>query len=456
VSTTEGHQNGLPEGTRLIRPHVRPEDFLATLLMGSGRTLAISHPECNCDVTRSVAILLSYREVQRVLINEDLVRALLEVTNWGDTEMQHDGSITSDMQRAMFGIRQSLFKNIYDLSASPEFAAKYATGVECPNLIVDCIDALTDVSNLQHNKKAANTIPAASACVILANLTKSTEYALFLVQRRNVHVSLGLILRQRQDSTTLFPAIALLDRLAIPPENKTAMFGAGVIYELPRFLTGFDVQPRIQREAVSVMRKVIMGHPEQVSGIGVCTFVQAGEKGKERRIERPQEQSGLLAAMNLFRRTSDPETKIEIGRLLVEVCRTLCRSTGGHPEHAENPIRLAFGSASDIANPVAHIACNGASQEVRGEGWFGLTMLSTWEYGRPFVMECLAEEGIQKKLEEALRAGDLALSQNIGLLLTKLHLFPSHLVLPSTRAFLERAATTLGLPQIWPVVALAA
>ncbi len=445
----------LPHSTRLTRPQIRPKDILSELLTGSGRRLAMTNPECNGDVTRTIAVLLSDAEMQRELIHDDLLELFLEVPNWGSIS-SGDDERNPGAPRAKAMVQQSLFKTTYDVTALPEFTARFGKGNECPKLVTACIDALRDVSNLRQTKKAANSVPAASACVVLANLTKSTEYALFLVQRKNVHLSLGLILRQREDTVTLFPAIALLDRLAIPPENKTAMFGAGIIYELPRFLTGFDVQPRIQREAVSVIRKIILGHPQHVSGIGLCIPVNAQEHAQDQKPERIQEQSGLLAALNLFRRTTEVETKIEIGRLVIEVCRTLLHSTGGHSERAENAVHQAFGSACDIANPVTYLACNGPSEEVRGEGWFGLAVLSTWEHGRPFVMECLTREEVQKSMDEAMKNGDRTFGQNISLMLTRLHHFPSRLVLPSTREFLEHAASNAGLPPIWPVLALAA
>lgn len=442
----------MPEGTRLIRPDVHPKDFLAELLTGSGRALATSNPECNCDVASALAVLLSHVEAQQELISEDLVEAFLELPSWKSTEEAGDQPVEPGIEASLFTLRQALFKIVYDISALSSFEAKYGSGTDFPKLITKCIDALGNVSNLRQSK-VFHTIPAASACIVLANLTSSTEYALFLVQRKKVHLSLGLILRQWDDSTTIFPAISLLDRLAIPPENKIAIFDAGIFYELPRFLIKFDVFPRVQREAVSTMRKIIAGQMTHVSGIGVSLV---GHSGEEPDSERTQEQSGLLAALNLFGRTSDVETKTEIGRLIIEVCRTLFQSTKGYPEKAETAMRQAFGSASDIADCVAYMACNWASRELQGEAWFGLAILSTWEYGRPFVMECLGKKELQDKLEEALRGGERAFVDNISLMLTKLRRFPSYLALASTRDFLENAATIAGIPVIWPLLAPAA
>ena len=445
----------MPEGTRLTRPDVNPRDFLAELLTGSGRVLAMSSPECSCNVASAVTTVLCHVEAQQELISQDLVEIFLELPSWKSTNEARDQAVDPSIETALFKLRQSSFKIVYDISALPSFEARYGSGTEYPKLIAKCIDALGNVSNLRQSK-VFNMIPAASACIVLANLTCSTEYALFLVQRKNVHLSLGLILRQREDSATLFPAIALLDRLAIPPDNKIAMFGAGIIYELPWFLINFDVLPRIQREAVSAMRKIIAGHLEHVSGIGVCTVRDLAEEAEGPNAKRTQEQSGILAALNLFGRTDDVETKIEIGRLIIEVCRTIFQSTKGRPEQAENAVRLAFGSASDIADCVAYVACNGTSRETQGEGWFGLAILSTWEHGRPFVMECLGQEELQNQLEKALRGGERAFVDNISLMLTKLRHFPSYLALTSAREFLENAATIAGIPVIWPVLTPAA
>ena len=441
---------------RLVRPDLRPKDFLTELLTGSGRSLALSHPECSCDITRTIAILLSQDEVQRELICEDLVRPFLEVPNWENANTEDDDAVGSDVPGQMAMVQQSLFRSIYDVTALPEFVARYAKGAECSKLVSECIDALGDVANLHPIKKTVTTIPAASACVVLANLTRSVEFALFLVQHKKVHLSVGLMLHQREDSTTLFPAIALLDRLSIPTENKSAIFNAGIVYEVPRFLTGFDAQPTIQREAVSVLRKIMVGHPEHLSGLGVSIPINAGGRPQDQSPPRTEEQSGLLAALNLFRRTSNVEAKIEVGRLVVEVCRTLLHLTVGHPEDVESAVHQIFGNAGKIARPITFLACNGPSQAVRGEGWFGLAVLSIWEHGRPSVINCLADKDVQQKMDEALEAGERALCENISLMLTKLHLFPRNLVSASTRDTLERAASNVGLPPIWPVMAAAA
>ncbi len=412
----------------------------------------MSHPECSCDVTRAIAILLSQEEIQQELIREDLVCPFLEVPSWEGSKSEHNNTAGRKVSRAMTTVQQSLFKTIYDVSALPEFAARYAKVNECPKLISDCVNALGNVSNMRQTNVSVAAIPATSACVILANLTKSTDFALFLVQNRKVHLAIALILRQREDSTTLFPALALLDRLAIPPQNKVAIVDDSVISELLRFLIDFDVQPVVQREAVSVMRKVIVGFPKHVSAIGVGIAANGEPRRNRQILERNAEQSGLLAALNLFRRTEDGDIKIEVGRLVVEVCRTLLHSTRGQPELAEGAVRQALGSADDIAFPVSFLASHGPSQQVCGEGWFGLAALSTWEHGRPLVMACLADEAVQKKMEKALEGGERASCQNISLMLTELRLFPGHLVLKPTRLFLEGAAHREGLPTIWPVM----
>jgi hypothetical protein len=417
----------------------------------------MSNLACNRDVTRAIAVLLSQTAVQQDLIHEDLVMAFFEVADWENKNMDDDEVANWKPTKGMSETQQSLLKSVYDVSALREFAAKYAKEDQCPKLVNDCIATLEDLSNLQQEEKAMNTIQIASACIVLANLTRSKGFALFLVQDRKVHLSLGVILRQLQNMTTLFPTLALLDRLSIPPENKFAIAASGIIHELPRFIVEFDVQPRIQREAISVMRKVMIGQAEYVSAIGVCIPANIEGCPHEQEFERAQEQSGLLAAFNLFRRSSDVETRIEIGRLIVEACRSLLHSPKGHIKKAANAFYQTFGRVNEVASPISYLACNGASRDVRGEGWFGLAILSTWEHGRPLVIDCLADEAVQKKMEEDLKEGERAFCQNISLILTKLHSFPSHLVLASTRDFLERAANSAGLPRIWPVVmALAA
>lgn len=409
----------------------------------------MSNSECLSEVLKSIAFLMSHVEIQRALINHDLVSSFLETSKWEPKTEGVDESGDSSMSKAVSVARQSLLKATYDLSALPEFSSRYGKAEEVPRLVEECIDAILPPSKLENTKKAVKSISAASACVILANLTQSTEYASFLTQRKHIHQSLALLLRQWEDSATIFPALALLDRLAIPQENKTAMFSAGFLYDLPRFLIGFDVQPGIQREAVSVMRKIVAGHPERVRAISVCKSGEPEDGQPGRTKEKKDSESGLLASWNLFKRTNDDQIKMEIGRLIVEVCRILFHSIGEHPEQAKDGTRSVFGRAIDIACPLAYLICNAASRDIQGEGWFGLAMLSTWEFGRPFVVQSLGNEDVQRNLEIALREGDRAFQQNISLMLTKLHLVQTNLVSAQTRDFLERAAKAAGIPPIW-------
>jgi hypothetical protein len=414
----------------------------------------MSSRECNYDVTRTIAVLLSQQRAQRELIRGDLVRVYLEVPIWNSSKIEDNIVAGADVSKPTAVVQQSLFSSIYAVSALPEFAAKYMS--TSSKLVNACIDALRDASSLSQTMEPTTSIPAAAACIVLANLTTSADFALLLVQSRKVHLSVGELLRQRDDSTTLFPAIALLDRLAIPKENKLAIVQAGVIHELPRFLMGFDVKPMIQREAVSLIRKLLAGFPDHVSEIGACMTIICEKNGNGRSLERTTKQSGLLAALDLFRRTNDAQIKVETGRLVVEICRTLFRLANGNADLADVSVREAFGTASDIAHPIRYLVCNGTTQEVRGEGWFGLAVLSTWKQGRTFVMDCLNNQDVQNKMEETLKGGERAMCQNITLMLAQLHLFPSRFVQIPTSIFLERAAHSVGLPPIWPVMASAA
>jgi hypothetical protein len=438
----------IPVGSRLRRPD-ESSDYLRSLLTGSGRNLALTNAECLRDLTRSIAILIGNFDVQQEVIKQDLVKPFLEVLNWNSPDVEAHFAAADYLSKTLANVRQSLLKTMYDLSAEPEFGARYGEGPSCPQLVSECIAALEDLSSLTQRTETSiqKAIPAASACVILANLTKSVNYAQFLV-RRKVHLSLALILRQRSDFETLFPAAALLDRLTIPPENKIAMFEAGVLYEIPRLLIGCDLQPRTQQGAISALRNIIRAQPEHASSIGVCT--PATQEA------RPPEESSLLAALNLFRRTTDEENKLEIGRLFVEMCRTFFQSTMRRPQGTEDPIRLAFGNVTDIIDPITHLACNDTAPALRGEGWLGMALLSTWEYGRSRIVESLAKEDLQKKLEEILRDGDQACLQNISLMLTKFREFPNPKIPETTREVLKKACDLAGIPTDMPIVPPAA
>ena len=434
----------------MTRPVVRSRDYLSPLLSGTGRKLAMSVPSCSHDILRSVVVLTSRSEVQQALIDEDLIEAFFKVPTWISTVAgKDDAAIIPPIADK---VRQSILQNIYQLSASNGFVAKYGSGAMLSSLTPLSLDAIETAASLPSGVADVDKISPIPACIILANSIRQKEDALFLVHNKGIHLPLTMLLLEQADQSIIFPAMALLCRLAITPANKPALFATGIIQSMARFFNHFDLHPAVQREALSALQSIVEGSLDRMFAIGARPVQEdlGGDQGTS--FPFSENSSSMLAALRLFQRTSDLEVKTQVGRLVVEICRTLFQSRNDHPTKVDNACGKLFDEKPFLVECLVFLVCEAPTKGSQMQGWFALAVLSTWNWGQSVVLQSLENDAMRNRIESALDEDDHAVKQNIGRMLTAVDHLQGQNINEYIRSFVQqcisRLSSTVSTPEM--------
>ena len=430
--------------------------LLTELIRGPGSRLAAFDTECRLAVCSTLINLLSHDIYRKALIAGDLLRSFISLAYPNSSKaFQADSEPDENLSQC----RRGVLKTLYPVCALPDFATAYPLSTA---LAQDCLTAvraphLTQTKN--NTRHSAELLPPSIACVILTSLTQSEQTALALIADHKISEPLPDLLSSPDSPDSpdiVYPAVSFVGRLALPAPNKPALLKHGLLAALHRFLTpAFDAAPAVQREAVTAIRRLVAGSPPQT----IASMRPSTEKPlKETQATEKQSSSQsttdvtattnnndsdsndfLAAALTLFHRCDDRALKLEIGRLAIEICRSLWPSSpsqlpsslpssspahGGNPEDAETETNTRFntalgglssGSRRAFASAIAFVILHGENAGARAEGWFGFALLagsgsgsgSGSAGGRGLVLGCFdAEEDVRAQMEKVVAEGE--------------------------------------------------
>ena len=393
--------------------------LLTQLIRGPGSRLAVSDTECRLAVCNTLMNLLSHDVYRRKLIAGNLLRPFLSMAYpippeslHANAEWQEDHERDSNLLQC----RQGVLKILYSICALPDFAIAYPLRTELAKGCLTCVREPHLTKSKQDIKYGRPLLPLSVACVILASLTQSEHIALALVLEHKIYECLSDLLYCTDDQDVLYPAINFIGRLALPVANKSTLLEHGLLGAMQRFLT-LDAAPNVQREAVIAIRRLVTGSRQ--------TPAMMRREEQSQYTDVAAKDSELAAALALFRRADDRTLKLEIGRLAIEICRSLWASANGKPAEAEakfetmveGPCRQAF------ADAIAFVVLHGENPGARGEGWFGFAMISVWQIGRDLIVKCLNEE-LLAEINRVVAEGSGPGYQNLRVVLAKMNAVP--------------------------------
>lgn len=403
--SSSNHSVVYPEYSRL----------LVDLLRGPGLRLAACDTECRVAVCSTTVNLLSQDSLQKCLISGGLVRAFIAlayVESTDSTDTDSEPSTDSETEANLLQCQHAVLKALYSICAFPEFVTAHPLDSD---LAKQCIAAVRAPESLgvSYNQ---GTLPRSAACVILASLTQSEQIAKALVEGDKVHEYLPELLQNETDTEVLYPAINFIGRLALPASNKAILVESGLLTAMRRFFDQ-DTMPNVQREAGITVRRLVAGSPKTLAIIGMAPT--------NSNLETPAAPSELAAVLDLFERTDDAALKLEIGRLAIEICRTLWALHSGQPDMAEGEFALVIGQCGQIfADAIAFVILNGEGPGARGEGWFGFAMMSVWTVGGELIVNCLNSEEMLIEVKKVVASGSGPGYQNLRLVLAKMSTMP--------------------------------
>ena len=362
---------------------------LENLVKGAGLLLARSDSDCRLSICKSVINLLSHDQARAILLEADLLEDFVSLAF--PTQPEESGAGDEGYEGSdLVPVQSAALKTLYSICASPEFSTK---------LTLDSSLTRKSLTSIRGSNGAPGQpgIPLNVACILLASLVTSEAIAQDLFQREQIHTYLPQLLRNT-DPGVLYPAISLLSRLALLPPAKTALVENGLLGSLQPFFS-VDTAPQVQREAVIAFRRMIAGCPRAVATItaGSADVPPSTRPGGTDEGELPTH-----AVFSLFRRTSDRTTKMEIGRLSIEICRLVRSAAAGDAQEMGDRFARTVGPSDGrpFTDSIALAILHGGGPGPCGEGWFGFAVLSLWAAGRRLVLDCLDRD---EKLRDEVR-----------------------------------------------------
>lgn len=401
-------------------------------LLTKGSELANVDVDCRVSICQSVLNIFSQTECRSAVVSIDGAIWKLIHLPYGLNE--------DDDHEPLLPYRKEFLKLIYNISAQEAYGNRFNAQSK---LIQDCIQSLGGHKQQSDLENAAKPLdearsrlvgPWASMCVLVANTLISPDRAKRLVCETSIAaVITGLIRSLSKSDDILLPAVDVALRLALSREGQDALHAVKTISAVSLILNprsevnsiGMD----IQREAVTLVRLVIKGRAEYLSEL---TF-------ESQRSEGTRQPSDIMAVIfSLFEKTNDTRTKTEIGRLFIEILRTLFSSAQPHsltvsnasqtnPSHVslamESTFLSIFGSVASssltasspsppytIADMISYILTqpqppvqlssipappSSPQIQAEAEAWFGLALLASLPITHPWLFSALGRNDLQ-------------------------------------------------------------
>lgn len=331
-----------------------------------------------CSLVNCLATYLQNERFQRVCIQHGLVERVLSLLHHS-YDLQIDESSSDDM-RSLVQLRLKVNQTLSDLSALSEFNKLYPLGSPLFKMLESYLD--TDEDQLQ-----------ICSCVMLGNLARSDEVCARMVREFRIHERLVSILKSDAKGAVLHAAMGFLKNLAIASDNRAFLASAGVIPAVSR-LWAFETVPQVQFSAVSLVRQVTVSSVENISQLLEPLSTDPDSPAHNK--------TYLSLLLSLFGRSDSTPIKMEIGRTIASICRTINSRTREGSEELNVLFERLFNLHPDIARPIGAMITQKEWPVVRSEGWFALALMASSKQGSVAVVDCLQNVDVYKLLEETL------------------------------------------------------
>lgn len=397
-------------------------------LLTQGSILTRQDPECCASICQAIMNIFSQKPTRQGLIS--IEGALWQLINLPYLTPNTDKEINESLNP----YKKVILKLVYEVSSLEAYGNKFNVETK---LIQSCLGVLfRGLWNMRPSSppsaspsglsETIEAYPYSSTLVLLSNSIVSTDRAIALLQtspRLTFHLA-GLI-QNVSDYEILHPAIDLATRLALCDEGQKQLYKAGILRAVGELLkptsevNGAGIE--IQRETINLIRLVIKGHGEYTSALNTMNFEFQHGSHTDQDGSPHTEQSLVARVFHLFHHTTDTATKTAIGRLVIELLRTMASasnlesvvSTENSKTQAlstlESRLNSIFdpsatstslssdssaGSSRNPALPIADIITQTQDQPAaqEAEAWFGLGLLSSFPSFHASILHALAAD----------------------------------------------------------------
>ncbi|KAI1977864.1 hypothetical protein LOZ51_005793 [Ophidiomyces ophidiicola] len=354
------------------------------------------------SITAAFANYSQQPDVQDVCISEGLVeQALLVFSRCCGIS---DKDISSDDQQALSLIRLKLTHTLSDLSGLP----LYTHTCHLTSIVTGML--------IQWLKSSSEPLKICAA-IMLGNLARCDEICESMVQNVQLHLHLIPMLDSSSSTAVIHAALGFLKNLAIPAGNKEPLGKAGLITSLSR-LWASETVPQVQFTAASLTRLVVLGSLPNTSRLLTPLPCDANVQ------EGPRTYLSLL--LKLFTKTDNTPTRIEIGRAIAAITRTLLPGLELEPAlTTEYLVKCLFNVHKDVAHPIAAMIVQSDWPVLRSEGWATLALMAANPERCVAVADCLQNKSLRDILHDTIRnvsapvEGEISQEKNNQLLHSK-------------------------------------
>ncbi|ODH48373.1 hypothetical protein GX48_05465 [Paracoccidioides brasiliensis] len=237
------------------------------------------------------------------------------------------------------------------------------------------------------------------ACVMLGNLAREDAICISMVQDFKIHAPLISILNGNTIGAVLHPVLGFLKNLAIAGDNKEHLGSAGIIKAVSR-LWAFESVPQVQFSAACLTRQVIVS--------SFCNISRLLEPLSADHDSPANSRTYLSLLLSLFQKTDSTPIKIEIGRTICAICRSISQ------RRQQNGIDLAvevsivserlYKLHENVALPIGAMVAQTEWPVVQSEGWFALALMASTQLGSLAVVNSLQSMKVFQLVIDTVKA----------------------------------------------------
>lgn len=344
------------------------------------------------SLVNAIVIHLKIERFQKLLISQNLFKIpLVMIIRSFSPQTPLNTSLSiidlspslrdSEEEDQLSSVRDSLIRALSDVSAIPEFSAKYPVDSSLVKSLLPWLSA----------SRAQFQI---CSSIILGNLARSDTVCSSMVHELRVHEILAANLRESSELQVLHATLGFLRNLTLPLGNKFLIGEAQVIEAVSRFWS-MDFNPQLQHSAVSLVRQLLNSSLANVQRLLESLSSDPDSPAHEK--------TYLSILLSLFDKTDQVQTKIEIARIMAAIWRCLNISDSSRqPSFLDNLLDRLYSMHPNIARPLAMMVTQTRWPVIGSEGWFALALMARSHEGSVAVNSILQQVEVFGALVETI------------------------------------------------------
>ncbi|MCJ1265580.1 hypothetical protein MMC22_005460 [Lobaria immixta] len=357
------------------------------------------------SLVNAIVVHLKLERFQRLLVEQNLVEIplIMMIRSFApQTPSSNSLSIVDlsplvrdpEEEEQLSSVRSALIRALSDVSAIPEFGAKYPVDSQLVNSLILWLSASRSQFQI-------------CSCIMLGNLARSDTVCHSMVHNLRVHEILAATVKGSSDIQVLHAALGFLRNLALPLRNKFLIGEAQIIEGVSRFWS-MDFNPQLQHSAVSLVRQLLNSSLVNVQRLLTSLSSDPDSPAHEK--------TYLSLLLSLFEKTDQVPTRVEIARAMAAIWRCLnIPDPSLAPSVFNDLLHRLFSMHADIARPLAMMVTQARWPVVRSEGWFALALMARSQEGSAAVNSILQEVEVFGALVETLTGRPIAVgTEEIG------------------------------------------